>query len=101
MLLPHCAGCCLSYILPLLLPAAPCPEDVRQKLIESSNPPRLAYLATLEQSAPDRRMLDNCRPSLLQAKLKSGQNRCRQTGGGCPAVPVLYGIPSLHVLLSI
>ncbi|GIL65402.1 hypothetical protein Vafri_19136 [Volvox africanus] len=53
-------------------------KNVREKLIEASNPPRLAYLATLEQATQDKRLPPNCRPSLLQAKLKSGQNRLRK-----------------------
>ncbi|EFJ44587.1 hypothetical protein VOLCADRAFT_95212 [Volvox carteri f. nagariensis] len=53
-------------------------KDVRHKLIEASNPPRLAYLAALERAAADKRLPPNCRPSLLQAKLKSGQNRLRK-----------------------
>ncbi|GIM08711.1 hypothetical protein Vretimale_12708 [Volvox reticuliferus] len=53
-------------------------KNVRRKLIEASNPPRLAYLAALEQATQDKRLPPNCRTSLLQAKLKGGQNRLRK-----------------------
>lgn len=53
-------------------------RDVREKLLDSTAPPRLAYLAAVEQHAlPDHRLPPTCRPSLLQTKLKAGQNRLR------------------------
>ncbi|KXZ43546.1 hypothetical protein GPECTOR_87g408 [Gonium pectorale] len=53
-------------------------KDVREKLLDSSAPPRLAYLAAVEQATPEHRLPPNCRPSLLQTKLKAGQNRLRK-----------------------
>ncbi|KAG2422970.1 hypothetical protein HXX76_015641 [Chlamydomonas incerta] len=51
-------------------------KDVREKLLDSTCPPRLAYVAAVEQAVqPEGRLPPNCRPSLLQTKLKNGQNR--------------------------
>ncbi|KAG2426707.1 hypothetical protein HYH02_014747 [Chlamydomonas schloesseri] len=51
-------------------------RDVREKLLDSTCPPRLAYMAAVEQAVqPEGRLPPNCRPSLLQTKLKNGQNR--------------------------
>lgn len=52
------------------------------KLLEASTPQRMAYLATVEQAAPERRFPAVCRPSLLQSKLKMGSNRRAGLAGG-------------------
>ncbi|GFR45431.1 hypothetical protein Agub_g6810, partial [Astrephomene gubernaculifera] len=53
-------------------------REAREKLLDASAPPRLAYLAAVERAAPGQRLGPNCRPSLLQTKLKAGQNRLRK-----------------------
>lgn len=44
--------------------------------VQPLRPQRLAYVHTVEQAVPGGRFPLNCKPSMLQTKLKGGQLRC-------------------------
>jgi hypothetical protein len=67
---------------PLLQPfdGAPRPrvidlKDVQEAFASTIGGKQMAYMAQLEMSVPSLRFPHNVKPSLLQAKLKSGSNR--------------------------